>query len=707
MKIRWKIVLVSSLSLIAAIAVTQAVSMNLFSSTQSQVQEATEDLLYKELSGRLLSVGQSEGRRVSGQINRAMLSARSFGAVIQALRDEAAEKNLSRGALRARIVSILGGVLGKETDFLGSYVAFEPNALDNADNLQIGQQGSDGNGRFAPYVYRTAESAANLDILLGLENQERDANGVRAGEYYLCPKETKQDCLIDPYIYPVDGEDVLLTSLVTPIVEDGKFLGIAGVDLSVSFIQSIAEEVSHSLYGGDSTVVISSNVGIVAGHSAQPGALGKRIDHVLRSESESSEILAAIQQHREAFIMADEHLVAVVPFNIGDINKSWTISISVPRDKATAALIALDKTLEEKKSDAWMYSAVLTLICILIAVGIITFVAGRIVSSINEMSAIIREIAQGEGDLSRRVDIKTDDEIGIMAGYVNAFIDTIHQLVERISTQTYGITQDSEASRAETTKNTSRMSDQQTEIESIVLAVNKLNESSVDVAQSATRAAKSATDANVAVKEGSQVVEHTVEAINVMAEDLQEAVQVIQGLEASSGSISDILTVIKEIARQTNLLALNATVEAARAGEHGKGFAVVADEVRNLSQRSREAADEIQKMITVLIASTSKAVQVMSSSSTNAETCVSKAIQTTEVLDRILDSVSDINDMNAQIASAADQQSSVSNNINNSVSSINNLSKSVYSSAESISKLGQRVSSQSSELSELVGQFKL
>jgi methyl-accepting chemotaxis protein len=705
MKIRWKIVLVSSLSLITAIAVTQAVNMNLFSSTQSQVQEATEELLYKELSGRLLSVGQSEGRRVSGQINRAMLSARSFGAAINSLRDEAAEKNLSRRALRARIVRTLGGVLEKETDFLGSYTAFEPNALDNADNLQVGQQGSDDNGRFAPYVYRTAESAANLDILLGLENQERDANGVRAGEYYLCPKETQQDCLIDPYIYPVDGEDVLLTSLVTPIIEDGKFLGIAGVDLSVSFIQSIAEEVSRSLYGGDSIVVIASHVGIVAGHSAQPGALGKRIDNLLHSGS--NEVLGAMQQHLEAFIKTDERLVAVVPFNIGDINKSWTISISVPTAKATAALVALNNTLAEKKSDAWIYSTVLTLICILIAVGVITFVAGRIVSSINEMSVIIREIAQGEGDLSRRVDIKTDDEIGVMAGYVNSFIDTIHQLVGRISTQTIGITQDSEASQAETSKNTSRMSDQQAEIESIVLAVNKLNESSVDVAQSATRAAKSATDANAAVKEGSQVVEYTVDAINVMAEDLHEAVAVIKGLEASSGSISDILTVIKEIARQTNLLALNATVEAARAGEHGKGFAVVADEVRNLSQRSREAADEIQEMISELTANTSRAVQVMSSSTTNAEACVNKASKTTEVLDRILDSVSQINDMNAQIAGAADQQSSVSNNINNSVSSINDLSKSVYSSAESISQLGQRVSNQSSELSELVGQFKL
>ena len=704
MKIRWKIVLVSSLCLIAAVAVTQAVTMNLFSSTQTQVQETTEELLYNELKSRLLTLGQNEGRRVSGEINSAIQSARSFGSSIAELRNEAEANQLSRRQLRERIVKVLGGVMEKETSFLGTYTAFEPNALDNADNLLIGQIGSDEQGRFVPYVYRTEESARNVDLLLGLENQERDANGIRAGEYYLCPKETKRDCLIDPYLYPIDGQDVLLTSLVSPIVEDGEFLGIAGVDFSIDFIQHIAEQVSNSLYGGDSMVVIASHLGIIAGHSADPAALGKRADEVLHG---SAEMLSAMDGHQQAFVQAGDQLIAVVPFRIGNIDKPWTIAISVPTVKATAALMALSDMLTEKKVNAWMYTSALTLLCILIAVSVITVVAGRIVSSINQMSATINEIAQGEGDLRRRVNISATDEVGEMAGYLNTFIDTIHRLVERISQQTYNITQDAEASQGETVKNTSRMSDQQAEIDSIVLAMNQMNDSCEDVARSATRAAKSATDANVAVKDGSQVVEHTVEAINVMASDLDQAVTVVQSLEQSTSNISDILSVIKEIARQTNLLALNATVEAARAGEHGKGFAVVADEVRNLSQRSREAADEIQVMIGELVSSTNQAVEVMKGSATNAESCVTQASQTRAVLDRILDSVSQINDMNAQIANAAEQQNAASTNITNSVGSISHLSKSVYSSADSISKLGQRVSSQSSELTELVGKFKL
>jgi methyl-accepting chemotaxis protein len=705
MRIRWKIVLASSLSLIATMAVTQTVNMNLFSSTQNQVQQATEAILYEELSERLLSIGSHEGEKVSGQINRAMESARSFGSGIEALRLEAREQHQAPEQLRPRIINILTRVLANESRFLATYTAFEPNALDNADDPASQLPGQDGQGRFVPYVYRTPSAEGNMEPLLGLENQQRDANGIRAGEYYLCPKESKRACLIDPYLYPVGDQEVLLTSLVTPIMENGKFLGIAGVDLPISFIQKITEAVSEGLYEGDSTVVITSHVGIVAGHSAKPESLGKGIAAVLGSES--PELLNAVQEHRTAFIKTADRLMAVVPFNIGDLDKPWTITISVPVEKATAPLIALNKILSDKKSEAWAYSIVLTLICIVVAVLIIAFVAGRIVASLNHMTEIIREIAKGEGDLTQRVAIKSNDEIGQMAGHVNAFIDSIHKMVGQISTKTLEITQDAEASQAETAMNATRMNEQQTEIDSVVTAFNEMNATSAEVARSAAQAAESAGDANAAVVEGSQVVDSTVDAINTMAEEVSQAVAVIQGLEQSSESINEILSVIKGISEQTNLLALNAAIEAARAGEQGRGFAVVADEVRNLAHRSHESAEEIQSMIETLRLNTAKAVQTMGNSQEHAQACVGQAHETSQVLNRILQSVGQINDMNAQIASAAEEQSSVSNHINESITSIGDLSKSVHTSAESISKLGQGVSEHSTELGRLVRQFKL
>lgn len=705
MKIRWKIVLASSISLVITILVLQSININLFNTTQNQVLQVTDELLNEELKARLLSVGQNEGEKISAQINRALQSARTIGASIFALRSGNGEQALNQQQLRPSIIQVLTQTLAIEPKFLGTYTAFEPNALDNADDPARKLLGEDDKGRFVPYVYRTPSAEKNIEPLIGLENQERDTNGIRAGEYYLCPKESKRDCLIDPYLYPIGDKKVLLTSLVSPILDNGKFLGIAGVDLPISFIQQFAEKVSQSLYQGKSRVIISSHVGVISGHSSKPDALGKSIREVMNGQNQ--ELRQAILNHQKKFITTEDDFIVVVPFKIGQIEKPWTIAISVPIAIANAPLMALNDTISEKKSDAWMFSILLTLVCLVLAVIVITYIAGRIVESLNHMAEIIREIAKGEGDLTQRVEINSQDEIKQMADYVNIFINTIHQLVSQISSTTSDISKEAETSQAETSKNADRMNQQQGEIDTVVNAYQQMSSKADEVDQNASNAAKSAHNAHEAVNEGTLVVNNTVNSINSLAEEVAAAVIVIQGLEKSSESINDILSVIKGIAEQTNLLALNAAIEAARAGEQGRGFAVVADEVRNLAHRSHESAEEIQALIETLRANTAKAVKTMDTSQQHADSCVEQASETSVVLERIKDSVAEINHMNTQIAGTAEEQSRVCSHIHSSIDSINELSQSAYSSAEFISELGQRVTGQSSELSRLVQQFKI
>ena len=662
MKIRWKIVLVSSLSLIAVIAATQTLNMNLFSRTQSEVQQVTEELLYKELGERLLNTGRYEGEKISGQLNRAMMSARSLRSTIEALRLEARESPEALKQVRPRILKVLYRVLENEPLFVGSYTGFEPNALDNSDSTAPKMPGQDDQGRFIPWAYPDPTTKEKLvEPLLGMESQERDANGIRAGEYYLCSKESKQDCVIDPYLYPLGSEEVLLTSMVTPMMDNGTFLGIAGIDLPVPFIQQIAEEVSAGLYDGDSIVMIASHIGIVSGHSSSPQSLGKGIAGELGSEN--AEMLSAILKHKTAFIKTDDRLVAVVPFNIGDLKKPWTIAISVPVEKAAASLIALNKTLEDKKSEAGYYSILLSLICIVIAIIVITFVANSITKALAQAVNFANALA--EGDLSSRIEVKGKDETGQLLSAMEfmslKLIDTVQQIKDN-SNQIY-----SAAAQVSETANSlsSGASEQAASVEQTSASIEEMGASINQNNENAQMTDKIASESSVAASEGGESVSGTVSAMTQIAEKI---------------------SIIEDIAYQTNMLALNAAIEAARAGEHGKGFAVVAAEVRKLAERSQVAASEISTL-------TSDSVKVAEKAGSLLEKMVPDVKRTAQLVQ--------------EISAASEEQSSGVGQITNAMQQLDKVTQQNAAGSEELAATAEEMQAQSDNLRKVVSFFRL
>ncbi|HGX93719.1 MAG TPA: methyl-accepting chemotaxis protein, partial [Candidatus Tenderia sp.] len=273
----------------------------------------------------------------------------------------------------------------------------------------------------------------------------------------------------------------------------------------------------------------------------------------------------------------------------------------------------------------------------------------------------------GDGDLTLRLKSNSNDEVGTLVDRFNLFVDKLQGVIGQVSNSTVRVAEAAGEMKRVSEVSAVGMNSQQQEIDQVVTAMAEMTSTVDEVAGSAARAAETANVARSEAAAGKQVVEENMQAISKLAADVEHAAEVIQELDSHSDSIGAVLNVIRDIAEQTNLLALNAAIEAARAGEQGRGFAVVADEVRTLATRTHESTREINDMITRLQSGTQSAVQTMSQGREQAQASVDQAAKVGETLERIAQGVEEINGMNIQIASAAEQQAAAVGEINNNI----------------------------------------
>ncbi|WP_409519811.1 methyl-accepting chemotaxis protein [Pseudomonas sp. J452] len=248
---------------------------------------------------------------------------------------------------------------------------------------------------------------------------------------------------------------------------------------------------------------------------------------------------------------------------------------------------------------------------------------------------------------------------------------------------------------------------QMAEIDQVATAVHEMTATAQDVARNATQAAEAANHADRSANDGKNIVQKTSAAIASLATEIGRATGVVQTLAKDSENINAILVAIRGIAEQTNLLALNAAIEAARAGEQGRGFAVVADEVRNLAQKTQQATGEIQTMIQQLQHGTREVVNVMEQSQARTDDSVQQAAAAAQALESITQAVSVINDMNTQIASAAEEQSAVAEDINRNVTNIGQVAGEVAGGADEASQASAELTKLAEQQRRLINQFRV
>ena len=344
---------------------------------------------------------------------------------------------------------------------------------------------------------------------------------------------------------------------------------------------------------------------------------------------------------------------------------------------------------------------------LLLGIGLAVVLARGITRPLNDTVKAMRDIAEGEGDLTRRLDTTGHDETMQFALAFNKLLDKILGLVREVAAATSQLAAAAEETSTITDQTNQRTRRQQSETEQVATAMHEMSATVQDVARNANNAAQAANRANEEAVAGRLVVTGAAEAIRALAGDVENAATVIQQVEKESTAIGMVMDVIRGIAEQTNLLALNAAIEAARAGEQGRGFAVVADEVRTLATRTQQSTAEIHKIIERLQSSARQAATVMEQGRSQAQTSVGQATRAGSSLSTITEAVGSISDMNTQIASAAEEQSAVAEEINRNITTINAMTSETASEAKHTAAASQELARLAIQLEGLVRQFKI
>ncbi|WP_432561150.1 methyl-accepting chemotaxis protein [Kineococcus sp. SYSU DK003] len=541
---------------------------------------------------------------------------------------------------RAAATELVHQALLAHPEFVGMGTGWEANAFDGRDAEFAGSAGSDASGRFIPYWYRSGNDTA-VAPLTDLDDPAKSA-------WYWTPKQTGEVYFTEPYTYEVDGQEVLMATAAAPITVDGAFLGVLTADLSLASLTGAMADIKPY---GTGYATLLTDAGTYVTHP-DADLLGQA------ATGTAKELTTVVATSGTTTVRAgDETLTAVSPVRV-DADQTWTLLVSAPRSSALAASHSLRTT-----------TLLLGLLAVLVA-GAVTWVIGTgIGRPVQRLRDSLADIADGDGDLTKRVDESRRDELGALGAAFNRFAETIAGTVREVSAEADQL--NAAAVRLDETSRRLGGNVQETAHRSGVVA-DQADAASGEV----TGIAEAAEQLGTAI---SEIARGTHETSRIAAEAVDVArstEQAITTLSSSSEEISEIVAAITSIAQQTNLLALNATIEAARAGDAGKGFAVVAGEVKELSLATARATEDIERKIVGL----QENVQQASSSVAHIGT----------VVDRL-------DEIQATVAAAVEEQSALTGDLAGGVARAASATRTIAGTIGEVAAVADRTTGNATE----------
>ena len=710
LSIQWKITLRAGLCLAAVVTLLVGLSLYRMEHSSALVKASSMEMLNEAAQARIEAQGEVQALGIRQQFMDAYQYGHGFSRQVLFLREQAEKRFLDAFDLREDLTRQVKSALQVNPDLLGLSLVFEANALDGKDELFSGQSelGSNDKGRFA--LYWSQPTPGKLTSMALPESDMSDTttgpSGQPANAWFTCPRSTLKPCVIEPYFYVIDGQNVLMTSIVFPLLVNGKVIASLSVDINLNSLQSVSQQASKALYDGQTTVSIISPVGLLAGYSADASKLSQRLDQLDKTNgTELIRLLSASTQTQS--LHNDNALKVLAPFTPIPDGKPWGVLLQVPERVLVGPAEALKNQLDQSNQTGTLVELGLGLLAAVLGLLLVWLMARSVTRPILGVAHMLEDIASGEGDLTRRLAYDKKDELGQLAGWFNRFLDKLQPIIAEVKRSVQDARGTADQSSAIATQTSAGMEQQYRQVDQVATASHEMSATAQDVARSAAQAAQAARDADQATRQGLSVIDRTTASIDHLAADMSTAMTQVEGLAANSEKIGSVLEVIRAIAEQTNLLALNAAIEAARAGEAGRGFAVVADEVRNLARRTQESVEETRQVIEQLQSGTQEVVGSMGNSHRQAQGSVEQVGQAVTALRQIGDAVTVISDMNLQIASAAEEQSAVAEEINNNVATIRDVTESLSEQANESARVSQSLNSLANQQQSLMDQFRV